>query len=286
MIKMEVAIISSSRDLAGKNIRQRLVERFPFEKTSEKFLNNEAYKFNSGSDTISLYQTDSELIFSDNIGKEIEADIMIFASKHRSKENTKSFAVHAIGNWNKAETGGKEKTLCLSSSHTMKKLLVHLNENFDAMKSDNSQLDGYELTMEATHHGPHVEKPAAFVEIGSTEQEWTDPINGELIAKTILDSLSDEENNFKSAIGIGGPNYCSNFNKIMFRTGIAISHVCPKYMLQFLDEGILKQAIEKTKEKIDFILLDWKGLGSEKQRILEMINSLGLEYRRTDKLKE
>ena len=45
---------------------------------------------------------------------------------------------------------------------------------------------------------------------------------------------------------------------------------------------MLKQAIEKTYEKVDFVLLDWKGLGKEKQRIKSILEELNIEYKRTD----
>ena len=138
--------------------------------------------------------------------------------------------------------------------------------------------------MEATHHGPFIEKPAVFVEIGSTEAEWSDKENGKIIAQTIMNAVKNKNNNYKTAIGIGGPHYCSNFNKIMLRTDIAISHICPKYQLENLGEDLIKQSIEKTKENVDFILLDWKGLGKEKQRIMELLKSMDLEFKRTDKI--
>ena len=42
-------------------------------------------------------------------------------------------------------------------------------------------------------------------------------------------------------------------------------------MLPYLTEEILIEAIEKTQEKVDFILLDWKGLGTEKTRIINLL---------------
>lgn len=274
---MNVAIISSSKDLAGVNIRKNLIESFNFKKINEKFGNNDVYEYNKiENKNIKLYLTNNDLIFSENIDKEINADILIFASKHRSKENTPSFAMHAIGNWGKAEFGGKEKGLCPSSAVLLKNLFIELSRN--ASETD------YELTLEATHHGPYVEKPAVFVEIGSAEKEWNDKENGEIIAKTIMNGLDNKNNNYKIAVGIGGPHYPVNFNKAVLRTDIAISHICPKYHLQDLDENLIKQAIEKTVEKIDFILLDWKGLGTKKQRIVDMLKNLDLEMKRTDKI--
>ena len=37
-----------------------------------------------------------------------------------------------------------------------------------------------QITLEATHHGPYMEIPSCFVEIGSTEVDWELPYAGEL----------------------------------------------------------------------------------------------------------
>lgn len=272
-----IAIIASSKDPAGINIRNNLIELFGFEKTGEQFDNNPTFQYTKiKNKIIKLYLTNGDLIFSENIDKKIDADVFIFASKHRSKENTPSFAVHPIGNWGNADFGGEENKLCFSSAALLKNLFVELNQN--------AKDSGYKLTMEATHHGPYVDKPAVFAEIGSTEKEWNDMNNGKIIVKTIMNSIKNQNNKYKIAVGIGGPHYCKNFNKIALRTDIAFSHICPKHHLDKLDEESIKQAIEKTIEKIDFIVLDWKGLGTEKQKIVNMLNNLNLKIERTDQI--
>lgn len=102
--------------------------------------------------------------------------------------------------------------------------------------------------------------------------------------RLILNSLRSQNESCKTAIGIGGPHYCNSFNKILLRTDIAVSHICPKYTLGKLDEDLMRQAIEKTQEKVDFILLDWKGLGAEKQRIIKMLENMNLEIKRTEQV--
>ena len=274
---MNIAIISSSKDSAGINIRNNLIELFDFKKLNVKFDNNEIYQYNKiQNKIIKLYLTNNDLIFSENLDKKIDADILIFASKHRSRENTPSFAIHTIGNWGRAELGGQEKKLCMSSAVLLKNLFIELNE-----PASNTN---FQLTMEATHHGPYVEKPAVFVEIGSMEKEWNDKENGKIIAKTIMNSINNENKNYKIAVGIGGPHYCNNFNKIALRTDIALSHICPKHQLQNLNEELINQPLNKTVEKVDFILLDWKGLGKEKQRIINLLKNLNLEFKRTDNI--
>ena len=273
----QTAILSSSKDPAGVNIRDNLIEAYDFEKINEKYDNNDVFEYKKTENKIiKAYLINEDLIFAENIDEKIKADIFVFASKHRSKENTPSFAVHPIGNWDKAEFGGQEGKLCYSSAILLKNLFIALN---NAAKGTN-----YELTMEATHHGPFVEKPAVFVEIGSTEKEWNDVKNGEIIAKTIMKGLNSQNQKYKIAVGIGGPHYCSNFNKIALRTDIAVSHICPKYHLEKLNEELIKQSIEKTVEKVDFVLLDWKGLGTEKQRIVELLNKMNMEFKRTDQI--
>lgn len=271
----QIAIVSSSKDAAGINIRNSFIESFGFEKINEKFEENDVFQYDKiPGKSIKLYLTNNELIHSERIDEKIDADIFVFASKHRSKENTPSFAVHPIGNWGRAELGGEEGKLCFSSAVLLKNLFIELNEN--------GKGSGYELTLEATHHGPYVEKPSVFVEIGSTEKEWNDESNGDIIASTIINALGNKNSNYKIAIAIGGPHYCFSFNKIVLRTDIAFSHIYPKYLLEKLDENLLQQSIQKTLEKVDFVVLDWKGLGAEKQRIVDLLKNMNLEFKRTD----
>ena len=146
----QIAIIASSKDPAGINIRNNLIELFNFERLNEKFDNNDVFQYDKiQNKNIKLYLTNKDLIFSENIDKKIDADVFIFASKHRSKENTPSFAVHPIGNWDKADFGGEEKKLCFSSAILLKNLFLELN---NLGKNLN-----FELTMEAAHRGPYLE---------------------------------------------------------------------------------------------------------------------------------
>ena len=72
-----------------------------------------------------------------------------------------------------------------------------------------------------------------------------------------------------------------NFNKLIKNSKIAVAHFCPKHMLQFLDSKMIEEAISKTIEPVKSILLDWKGLKQDKQRIVNVLDSMGLDYKRT-----
>ena len=94
----------------------------------------------------------------------------------------------------------------------------------------------------------------------------------------------NENNGYESTFVIGGSHYNHIANKAMLNTNLAVGHICAKYNLENLDGGLIKEAMEKIIPKPKFVLLDWKGLGKEKQRILEMLEKNNIEYRRSDKV--
>lgn len=224
-------------------------------------------------------------IYSENIDKLPEfrnIDFIIFASTHRSEKGQASLSVHAPGNWRDAKLGGKPGTICSTSSLVLKYLFQNINKIAEPLK------DKYEVTLEVTHHGPLIKKPCCFIEIGCNEEQWKDKQAGEIIAKTILSLQKFKPNkNIIHAIGIGGPHYCPSFNKIQLNSEYAIGHIIPSYVLP-LTENMLRQAEQKTIEQIKTVLLDWKGCGKSEQRnkIVNLINTLNLKHKRTKEVKK
>jgi D-aminoacyl-tRNA deacylase len=255
---MNPIIIASKKDPAGMNIIQNL-----------KNLNS----------TIPIHLVETEIINVENIDKNLEADFIIFASKHQSKAGTKSLSVHPIGNWTKAEFGGKDKTICPSSALTLKHFFQTLNKNNTSEK--------YKTTLEATHHGPYIETPSLFIEIGSSPNEWKDKEVGKLIAKTIIEATETKPKKADIAFGIGGPHYCPNFNPIQLNNKFALSHIIAQYALPITKETI-EEAISKTTEKIKYAIIDWKGLGKAEQRTqtIEVLNKFNIKVIKTQDAKD
>jgi len=246
---MRAAVIISEKDEASVNIGKHLLE----------------------SDNVSVHRINDDSVYADNL--EVDADVVIFASRHSGQSGLPLLLVHFPGNWNKAELGGKERNLCVSSPDVLKELFLELNKQ-----------DEYKVTMEATHHGPAIRKPCVYIEIGSDAAEWNNEKAGKIIADAIANAFSGNIRGYPSYAGIGGNHYCDNFSKILRRTDMAIGHVCPKYMLPFLDEDMLLQAINRSDKELEGVILDWKGLGKEKQRIVHLLSQLGVEYLRTDRV--
>lgn len=266
---VKFAVLYSKKDEAGINIAECL---------SRYFLPNTP-----------VIELDDESIYSENIDKEIPelryVDFIIFATKHQSEAKIPSLSLHAPGNWRGADFGGKVGKICPTSAQMLKFLFQKLNEN--AKQADYT----HNITLECTHHGPLLSKPCCFIEIGSNQESWKNKKFGEIIAKTISDFQEfkpKSKKEIKTAIAIGGPHYCPNFNKIQLNNKeIAISHIIPEYCLPLI-ESMLSEAIEKTSENVDLIIVDWKGCGNSesRQKVLNLIEKSGLKYGRTEKIEK
>jgi len=143
----------------------------------------------------------------------------------------------------------------------------------------------YEISMEATHHGPIIEKQCLFIEIGSTEKQWNDSRAGELIAKVIQKAISEKPKDAESVLCIGGPHYCPNFNKIQLNSNYAVGHVIAQYNFPVTRE-MIEEGLKKTSEDIKKVVIDWKGCGKseERQKLIDLLDEFGLEVLRSDKI--
>jgi len=264
---MNIALICSKKDPASMNMRHGFAF---FEETRESFQNSSVYRHMLQQHTLMLYTLNDDLL---SLTSFPNADLLIFFSKHRSKENTPNFTIHAPGNWGNAEFGGRTGTLCQTSSFLLKSLFIEI-----------SKTAGLPVTMEPTHHGPYAETPSIFVEIGSSEKEWNNKEFGKQIAESIVRSFKNPVKKYRSALLLGGLHYNDAANNIQKKSDLAIGHICPKYNLHHLNKVLLSQAIEKTIEGIDIILVDWKGMGEEKQRILDLLETMNILYERTQRI--
>ena len=264
-------IIASKNDKAGANITTQL----------SQFRENPLLSSMKEGPNFDFYLVDDEIIYTKNLdlNKINNYDFVIFASKHKSEKKEKTLSVHAPGNWRTNDFGGEPGKVCPTSGLFEKQIFEKLKAN-----AEQHHLKDYKVTLECTHHGPLINKPCIFIEIGSTEFEWTDRRAGFVVAVTIRDIIKEfKESPYNEvAIGIGGPHYCPNFNKIQLKSNIAISHVIPQYALP-LDDNWIREAIDKTEEEIDFALLDWKGLGTADQRkqVIDILDKNYIQWKKT-----
>jgi D-aminoacyl-tRNA deacylase len=271
---MRIALIISTRDFAGLNIQRALFALAPFEERDERFEGKPSHAWRSPLHEVRTYMTDDWCVQAEDIDSRLawpECELIVFPITHRSAEGVPSLTAHPPGNWGKAELGGRPRWLPPTHAPLMKAALRSLR--------DEAAGTGHKVTMEATHHGPHVEKPIFFIEIGSGEAHWKDPAMGDIIARTLIRILSEPIPACRVAFGIGGPHYLPNFNDIVLDTDIAIGHHCPKHHLPSLDEEMVLKAMAAS--GASFALLDWKGMGGEKERITALLDKLKIPWEKT-----
>jgi len=270
-------IVVSRMDLAGMNIARQLFQ----------FRDNPFFaSMKDGGAGFDVQYCDEVILFNSSLDMEkIEKyDFIIFASRHQSEQHRKTLSVHAPGNWTeKAEFGGEPKRVSRASALFQKELFETLHKNVKE-----SKLKDFEITMEVTHHGPLLDKPCVFIEIGSTMEEWNNRTASFVVAKTIADCVKNfKVNKYREvAFGIGGPHYCPDFNKIQMKSNVAIAHVIPKYALP-LTEEMLREALGKTDEEIDFAVLNWKGFANaeERQQVIDILDKNYIKYKKISEVK-
>jgi D-aminoacyl-tRNA deacylase len=279
----KITIICSAPDLASQNIKKHLLslrEWKPLELPENSGF-SAARKSSDGK--FRLVEIEEIHVFQDGLDKKLEtaglpASLIIFASKHRGKEEVNSLTVHCTGNPSEeARLGGRPKELAVSSPPAMKSILKEMKR-----LAEEKGLK-YDVTLEVTHHGPtELSVPSIYAEIGSTEKQWEDLEAGEVAAKAIL-AVSLEE--VPVALGFGGGHYAMRQTGLLLETDISFGHNFPKYQLDFVDEALIRQAVEKS--NADFAYFDRKSMKSEdRNRISAILEKLGLKVLKESEIRE
>lgn len=202
-----------------------------------------------------------------------QADYYIFASTHKSASGAPGFSVHTPGNWGDADLGGKPRTLNTALPSKIKIIARKMRELSDSTLK-------WPVAVEVDHHGPTLDAPVLFAEIGSTEAEWKNPEAGRIAAQAILAAIKSDEL-FPSYVGFGGSHYSPKFTPKILDGGIALGHIISGYALERdgVDEGRVRQAWEKNAEQPQSALLDWKGMkGETRGKLIAALDSLKITW--------
>ncbi|UXD21494.1 D-tyrosyl-tRNA(Tyr) deacylase [Ignicoccus pacificus DSM 13166] len=202
---------------------------------------------------------------------DIDDDVIIVLSRHKSSKEIKSFTVHHTGNIGPTnELGGKPREVSIAFPSIACSLLRSLK---DAARDR----EDYEVAYEATHHGPTVNKAIIFIEIGSSEKQWGDPKNHYVLAKAVARYKDFGCSGIRS-IWIGGPHYSSRASKRCFSDEACFGHIVAKYNVPYLDDEMLKKIVEKSMEKIERAYLEKKSMKSEQRKhVRNLLEEWGIE---------
>lgn len=200
------------------------------------------------------------------------AAAFIFLSKHKSESEIPTLTCHCTGNFGGNPFGGNPGEIAVSYPSLQKSYLR-------ALTMAGNKVPGYDIVIEATHHGPtSLRKPVLFVELGSSEKQWSDNKAGSVICDVVLDLLqSGFPRCTKVGIAFGGTHYPSKFNRLLLQTEYGLAAVASKHNLDAVDREMMNQMISKSIEKVTSIVLDEKGLGGHRDRILDLAEETDLE---------
>ncbi|XP_024372972.1 D-aminoacyl-tRNA deacylase isoform X2 [Physcomitrium patens] len=174
---------------------------------------------------------------------------IIFMSKHGAASNRPALTVHPIGvphlmKHENPPAGGRAGRVSPPNPR--------IGPWFRLLKSlsaTNKLLPEFEVTLEATHHGPWTESPAMFVEIGSTEEYWMREDAAATIASVFLKGLGldggqaygcwseEEHRGQKVLLGLGGGHYAPRHGDIAQKEGVWVGHLLSGYSLLMTDPG-------------------------------------------------
>jgi D-aminoacyl-tRNA deacylase len=202
-----------------------------------------------------------------------ESNLNLFISKHESVSKMKCFSCHSTGNFSKAKFGGKDNTLSISNSLIQTACLLKLKELLKPLKLTKLAV------LEATHHGPSINSPCLFLEIGSTQKEYNNLIFIKILVKTAKYIKKNYSKIMKkdciSAIGLGGGHYSYEFTKLLSEK-LCIGHICPQYNLKNLNFEMFKQMINKTIPLPNLVLINKK---VNKEIFIKYCQELKIKYR-------
>ena len=264
-----ILIVSSRRDSASANIARALITKNGFEQGPGQGI--ETYS----KDNIRLVMLEKLGIYAEPSDIPSDASTTIFVSKHVSSSGRPALTVHATGNLTKeAKFGGNPEEVSYVDPSIIRSTLRALKAR---VSQEGVQID---LTMEATHHGPtNPSMPVCFVEIGSGEEEWTDPVLGEIAANAVMAAATKVEETRPAAVGFGGTHYSAKHTRICMDGDYAIGHLVSSHSF---DGGVtqlmINDVFNKTTGSCNTAIVDWKGLHSnDRRKLVASLEAAGRE---------
>jgi D-aminoacyl-tRNA deacylase len=264
----DYVLVTSEQDVAGRTMTKMLYSDFGF--AGDALRNSasspafpKARLYVSSRDLLQLEDVDD--IFPD-------AGAFVFLSKHRSDAGIPALTCHCTGNFDSNPFGGNPREIGIAYPSLQKSYLKSLVK-FRA------QVPGYDIVIEATHHGPtSLKKPLLFVELGSSEKQWKDENAARLICRVVLEVIQAGPGRCsKAALALGGTHYPEKFTRLLLDSEYGLAAVASKHNLKFIDQEMLEQMQLKTVERVSTIILDGKGLGRDRERIVALADNSGLE---------
>ncbi|KAJ1697808.1 hypothetical protein LUZ63_006320 [Rhynchospora breviuscula] len=195
---------------------------------------------------VRLLKHEKSIVREDDLDLRWEAAIgepvseVIFLSRHTAVSSRPALTVHPIGvpHLKDDETppqGGRPGWAAQPNPRIGPWLRL-----LKQIATDQGLVPEFEITLEATHHGPVTNKPTMFLEIGSTEEYWGRQDAAQAIALLLWQGLglgggtpigTWNRGTEKVLLGIGGGHYAPRHMDIVLKDGIWVGHLLSGYSL-------------------------------------------------------
>ncbi|HMK94689.1 MAG TPA: D-aminoacyl-tRNA deacylase [Candidatus Limnocylindrales bacterium] len=272
-----ILLVHSARDIAGVNIAESILQNYPFTKTTRTYQENPVYTAEINGKQVSFLTLKEEAVNAQYLPEDFpSAELVVFTSRHSSLSGRPTLSVHTTGNFAVAGLGGLPRTLSVAPAMAMQTALKALHRLKQELTLD------YEVSYECTHHGPSLNVPVMFVELGSSEPQWRDSKAAQAVGDATMSAIANFSPKGGSAVlGIGGPHYNQKFTRLALNDGFLFGHMVPKYAVSTLDSAMISQCVEKTLEKVSSAVLDWKGISSQdKPKLLSALQDVKLPFKK------
>lgn len=271
---MRILVVNRG-DNASTNIRDRLLETGDWVDTGSRFRGHPMHQ--RGYDV--MVEVEGPTIFDEALGGDLEhlewpIGAVWFLSRHRAASGKASLTVHPIGNPGDAKYGGRAGAFSVSAARDMGALLRRLAHHRDAFGLP------HDVSYEATHHGPYMDLPSLFVEIGSDEAWYDDVPSGKALAAAVTDVLDGEGfTDGPVLVGVGGGHYVPRMNDIALAGQADFGHLIAAYAVDPESDGaVVQEAWEKTPES-EGLYIHKKGLkGPQRQAVMAWCEKFGIDF--------
>ncbi|HLN88785.1 MAG TPA: D-aminoacyl-tRNA deacylase, partial [Candidatus Binatia bacterium] len=202
-----ILLVASSKDIASLNIKDQILKNYQFQKVAKEFEGNPTFFADIKGKKVTLVTLSRESVKAQDLPEIFpQANLVVFLSRHSSQSGKPTLSVHTPGNFGNAELGGLPRTISVSPASAMQsaiKALVQCKQQLNLK---------YEVSFECTHHGPSLNTPTMFVELGSSETQWLDSQAALAVAHAAMTAISCFSTSAGSAVlGIGGTHYNQRF---------------------------------------------------------------------------
>lgn len=224
---MSLVLLESEADPASRGIAANLREREAWSPTGTMFQGRPVSGWDRNPKVL-LASTPTLHIEAEGLDAQLRAagvqpDVIIFLSKHKSESGRPTLTVHPVGNYGPAAFGGSPGRISPTSGPWLSHGLRCLHAARQAAEHP------AEVSFEATHHGPLLDAPAFFIELGSAEPQWADPQGHAVVADAVVRLVERTPPDFPVTVGLGGGHYAPRFTEAALTKQVHFAHMLPAY---------------------------------------------------------